>query len=58
MSNNWSFLPHLILETKIAHHTVTRNGQFAAHSRGLMLGNKLPCRKKNIFNVLSSIILR
>ena len=21
MSNNWSFLPHLILETKIAHHT-------------------------------------
>ena len=21
MSDNWSFLPHLILETKIAHHT-------------------------------------
>jgi hypothetical protein len=21
MSNNWSFLQHLILETKIAHHT-------------------------------------
>ena len=28
ISKNWSFLPHLILETKIAHHTITSRMMF------------------------------